>query len=261
MDRALLPDMAIHSPEAALWRRIIWNGLLLVLKEEAPAYRGLDIWQKQFGVHARFAALLPFSHQVSAELGVKQMALYEALLSGSLSKPVDLPNDPIDGYAVWLKSPFAGQTKVGRTGLASSESFSIKSKTALENGSGNVSVKVEQSNETVVFQTILDSVLESCGKIGSSTRLALCNDLNSQLEMWHHMPASCRLELRHYVNQRISHLQTEYPVQVRRGVIHAIYIWLCETLGPVMADRVFGQAIQNAEDLPQALKASPRDLL
>ncbi len=81
MDRALLPDMTIHSPEAALWRRIIWNGLLLVLKDEAPAYRGLDIWQKQFGVHARFAALLPFSHQVSAELGVKQMAIYEALLA------------------------------------------------------------------------------------------------------------------------------------------------------------------------------------
>jgi hypothetical protein len=47
----------------------------------------------------------------------------------------------------------------------------------------------------------------------------------------------------------------------RRSVVNVIYIALCEALGPVDADRILGQATQQAERLPEAADFSPRQLL
>lgn len=44
-------------------------------------------------------------------------------------------------------------------------------------------------------------------------------------------------------------------------VLHSIYVWCCETLGPVDTDRVFGQIMREADQLPEAVQFPPRSLL
>lgn len=48
----------------------------------------------------------------------------------------------------------------------------------------------------------------------------------------------------------------EYP-----RVAHLMYVAACEAIGPVLADRVFSQAIGRAELMQEALEFSPRGLL
>jgi len=47
----------------------------------------------------------------------------------------------------------------------------------------------------------------------------------------------------------------------RRSIVNHIYMALCEAVGPVGADRILGQATQQAERLPEAVDFSPRQLL
>jgi hypothetical protein len=47
----------------------------------------------------------------------------------------------------------------------------------------------------------------------------------------------------------------------RRSMVNLLYMALCEAVGPVSADRILGNATQQAERLPEALEFSPRQLL
>ena len=44
-------------------------------------------------------------------------------------------------------------------------------------------------------------------------------------------------------------------------IIHSIYTWACEEYGPVLTDRLFGQALREAENIPEAHTFAPRKLL
>ncbi|MEM6469438.1 MAG: hypothetical protein AAF802_07690 [Planctomycetota bacterium] len=46
-----------------------------------------------------------------------------------------------------------------------------------------------------------------------------------------------------------------------RIVIHSAYIWLCEKLGPVEADRALKGAVRVTEQLPEAVASPPQQLL
>ncbi len=43
--------------------------------------------------------------------------------------------------------------------------------------------------------------------------------------------------------------------------LHAFYIWVCEELGPVETDRLFGAVIRDVSQLPGAAQFPPRNLL
>lgn len=45
-----------------------------------------------------------------------------------------------------------------------------------------------------------------------------------------------------------------------KAVMHAIYLFACDTFGPTLADRIFSDAIRAAEELPEASRFSPRKL-
>lgn len=45
------------------------------------------------------------------------------------------------------------------------------------------------------------------------------------------------------------------------SIVHGVYVWCCNSLGPVAADNLFARAIREAEAVPQAAQFSPRRLL
>jgi hypothetical protein len=54
---------------------------------------------------------------------------------------------------------------------------------------------------------------------------------------------------------------SQVAVADRRTVVNAIYMALCEAVGPAGADRILGHATQQAERVPEAIEFSPRQLL
>ena len=46
-----------------------------------------------------------------------------------------------------------------------------------------------------------------------------------------------------------------------RVLVHVTYVWLCNKVGPVLADRLLQSAVRTAEALPDAVMHSPRQLL
>lgn len=51
------------------------------------------------------------------------------------------------------------------------------------------------------------------------------------------------------------------PVEDMRTVVHSIYIWCCEALGPVETDRVFAETVEETSSLPVARRFAPSSLL
>lgn len=46
-----------------------------------------------------------------------------------------------------------------------------------------------------------------------------------------------------------------------RTVVHTIYVWCCEALGPVETDRVFADTVEATSGLPEARRFAPSELL
>lgn len=46
-----------------------------------------------------------------------------------------------------------------------------------------------------------------------------------------------------------------------RTVVHTIYVWCCEALGPVEADRLFAETVEATSGMPEARRFAPSELL
>ena len=53
----------------------------------------------------------------------------------------------------------------------------------------------------------------------------------------------------------------DIPVEDMRAVVHSIYVWCCEALGPVETDRLFAETVEEASSLPVARRFAPSALL
>lgn len=56
-------------------------------------------------------------------------------------------------------------------------------------------------------------------------------------------------------------LNEDITTEDMKTVVHAIYVWCCETLGPVEADRMFSDTVEEAAVLPEARRFAPTRLL
>jgi hypothetical protein len=55
-------------------------------------------------------------------------------------------------------------------------------------------------------------------------------------------------------------ISSELTTAEMASVIHVVYEWGCQWVGPVETDRVFGRCLEMAQSLPQASRFSPRQL-
>ena len=68
-------------------------------------------------------------------------------------------------------------------------------------------------------------------------------------------------DLREWVQDPISRrLMTPLPEAAMQGMVHESYVWACNELGPVKADRIFAGAIREVEQMAEAMVFSPRKL-
>lgn len=75
------------------------------------------------------------------------------------------------------------------------------------------------------------------------------------------LPTRVGAAIHHWAQAPGGTLEIQGTVDDYRTVIHAIYVWLCQKLGPVDADRLLSSVVRTAEALPEAATNSPRQLL
>jgi len=68
-------------------------------------------------------------------------------------------------------------------------------------------------------------------------------------------------DLRDWVQDPLSRrLTTGVPEAAMQGLVHESYVWACDELGPVKADRIFAGSIREVEQMAEAMVFSPRRL-
>lgn len=112
-----------------------------------------------------------------------------------------------------------------------------------------------------VFSTVIEMVVSHLQHRGDDSHLQLIDAILSSRDI---QKSGSRL-VEPFQNFRsspqsgnllINGTQDEY-----RMIVHRAYVWLCEKLGPVDADRTLNAAIRSADSLPEAVNHSPRELL
>ncbi|MEM9586840.1 MAG: hypothetical protein AAGA03_06130 [Planctomycetota bacterium] len=112
-----------------------------------------------------------------------------------------------------------------------------------------------------VFATLVETIASQLQHRGDDSHLKLANAITSAadvialgdrvlgpLKQWQKTPVAGGLQL----------LAT--PDQYR-VIVHVVYVWLCQKLGPVDADRLLAAGVRQAESLPDAVSNPPRQLL
>ncbi len=111
--------------------------------------------------------------------------------------------------------------------------------------------------------TVLGELLTQL--VDGATRARKLDDLQELLDFSGNTlaPASARAAAAWLKNElRDAHsFASQVLEEDRRAVVNVAYVALCEAVGPAAADRVLGQAVQQAERVPAALDFSPRQLL
>jgi hypothetical protein len=120
--------------------------------------------------------------------------------------------------------------------------------------------QVLDSPSFVVFYTVGDYLIKHVQKIGSYEFQDFTAALEDYLKQ-----SSLPTQIVHYVLDWCAQERLSYEAgcdeQHYAGVIHIFYMALCEALGPVDADIILNDAINQAELLPEAQSYPPKRFL
>lgn len=110
------------------------------------------------------------------------------------------------------------------------------------------------------FQTVIE--LAKKNKISADELASLLEDLKKQ-----NLSLNVNLESKRYFNNvfslRFSEI-SEHPYidpSLLQKFTQKLYEDLCESIGPVVTDKIYGLAINKSNQLPEAMFFSPQDLL
>ncbi len=112
-----------------------------------------------------------------------------------------------------------------------------------------------------VFSSVIEMVVGYLQRRGDDSHLQLIDAILASHDIQKSGPRIIR-PFEHYRSTPqagqllINGTQDEY-----RLIVHRVYVWLCQKLGPVDADRTLNAAIRTADTLPEAVNHSPRELL
>lgn len=199
----------------------------------------LDIWEKDYS-HKRDFAWGQYLTVVDVNLDDERKLAIRMLFHGAMFKSLqDFGEEPPE--------PFPDKS-IGAKDMTVATSSSEKLAAALAGFNAIIGGVVEQVGRQKDGGTVgrlrnsLKVKLPSLPLAAQNTRQIL-----EWCDTWDHgRPVPCKTGI------VISEMST---------IIHSVYTWACEEYGPVMTDRLFGQALREAENIPEANTFAPRKLL
>lgn len=112
-----------------------------------------------------------------------------------------------------------------------------------------------------VFATMVESFVSHLQNLGNGSDRHLLEALLQSPEVERLSPRVANA-IQHWAQSPgTGTLNIQGTIDEYRTVIHAIYLWLCQKLGPVDADRLLSNVVRAAETLPEAVTNSPRQML
>lgn len=119
---------------------------------------------------------------------------------------------------------------------------------------------VKKSSDQVVFEFLLRRTLSKLEVLGFDK---LRRDLGNKIRA-SNLPFNYSQIIESWLNEKISINDAELPkvsMSQMKGLMDAVYGWMCAAIGPVKADQVLARIVKQAELLPEANSFSPRRLL
>jgi hypothetical protein len=208
-------------------RRAIYTGLVRAVPEQ-EVLPILSFWEANYSDKPSFA-LNDFTVEVIRRSSHKleRASLYRELM-GAMHGPVAaLLPDPLAQLQVWRDGPGAAASEVSGPANQARETFEALSQALFAGLPGQQLVALKRL------------VAPSLVRVGVEQELYL--------------------RLRNWLEQGSGLPKAPLTLEQLRGLINLLYVGLCELLGPVQADRLLSQAVQQSAGLGLALP--PQKLL
>lgn len=221
-------------------RRAIYTGLKLYLNHDA-LFAAMCIWQKQYSTLPRFATSRFINFLVKAyDLKVKPSELQMAL-SRLLMAPLEtLDEDPIEKMQVYATKPGHPCSHDSAT-------------------SGSAEAIVETISNRVFRQFINEleaALLQRHPKSAEELTHTLIEKLPRKRLKPHFYS-----ELSQWLEHRSSAFSSSLDESLLHDLVNAVYVMLCQRIGPVATDQLFGEITRKVEDSPHGSSYSPRNLM
>jgi hypothetical protein len=125
-------------------------------------------------------------------------------------------------------------------------------------GSVNVSVSIPPA--TVVFQSMIGSLLAQIKMADIVAYNKIVHQLKSNLPPSSLGPLNA-VELQNWLEKKTDSLQLFYTEEFMSAFLTDNYVFLCEELGPISADQMMIQAVNDASKIKEAEIFNPKKLL
>ena len=111
-----------------------------------------------------------------------------------------------------------------------------------------------------VFNALFQAVVSMVRQRGSENATGLANFLTGQFKTMG-LPGRTQTTLQQWITDPSREPSVVGNTDDLHKIINCCFVWLCETFGPVDADKVLLRGVQVAEQLPESFEHSPRKFL
>ena len=111
-----------------------------------------------------------------------------------------------------------------------------------------------------VFNALFDGIVSTVRQRGNDKATGLANYLTGQFKTMS-LPGKTQTTLQQWITNPSREPCVIGKTSDLHKIINCCFVWLCETFGPVDADKVLLRSVQKAEQLPESFEHSPRKFL
>lgn len=247
-------DSTLNEQEAAKRRKAIHYGLAEFL-EKQELLSALWIWEKEFGkTPSAFDSLYSFTKRVCEHFNKISIRsdIHNSLLNAMLMPENELGTDPHrEMLAMQSTSPPPAKAIVPpKPAAAVTTTVSVEEELAKNIPAANI-----------VFSVLLQSILNQIDKQRKEDGVE-CRNYLAEIILKLQLSSIANIELRGFIlTQKPKFLLKAYSREQMSQLLHTLYIWMCQYVGPVMSDTIMATALRSAESLPESSQFSPRSLL
>lgn len=133
------------------------------------------------------------------------------------------------------------------------------------NGNGNGIATSNHSNsyensQIRIFEHILNRLVSDLSNSDSEILNKITDRVSDSVKKLN-MTNTQKTQILNFISRKTPRFYTDIKMKDQREVLHSVYVYGCELVGPIKADKIMSQTIKSAESLPEAKVISPKNWL
>lgn len=219
-------------------RRIVYSALARYFKEDR-LFQALWLWEQNYGTTNSLEVRKFVSEIVNGEDSTELKSnIYKSLTKATyFSVDTDLLPDPYEEMQRYRES-------VGNA----------------FNYTNSFVNNIPVSFATVVFEQVLRTFLSQIRRTSELNYESILRQFRIALAKLDG-EATHKLEVRNWLDNKISSLKLHYSENFMRNLINELYVICCERHGPIISDKLLAASIKNTADIEEARFFDPKRLL